>query len=170
MNYRLLLPALLLALPSLAPADPASHKAAAMQLVAKVNSKETMLTSFSSLIEPMTKQMASQGVPEAAIKEVKAAMTDWFTKEINFDVIAPKMAELYMQEFSEDELKQIVVFYDTPLGQKLLAKLPVLMQKGAAIGQEQLQGKQADLQKRIMDIMAKYGPGPSGGPGAAPTK
>jgi hypothetical protein len=124
-----------------------------------------MLAAFSSMIEPMTKQMESRGIPATAIKEVQEAMVDWFNKEVDFDTIVPKMADLYKQEFSEEELNGIIAFYDTPVGQKMLTKLPALMQKGAAIGQEQLAGKQAGLQKRIMDILSKYQPST---PGAAP--
>jgi len=166
MNFRLLIPALLLCLPVLTQADEASHKAAALKLVSRIESKEAMLAAFSSVIEPMTKQMEQNGVPAAAIKEVREAVVDWFNKEVNFETIAPKMAELYMQEFSEEELNKVIAFYDTPVGKKLLLKLPTLMQKGAAVGQEQLAGKQADLQKRIVEIMTKYAPGAPGGSGA----
>ena len=158
-----LITALLLGLSVFAKADDASHKAAAMKLLSKVNSKETMMASFSAMLEPMSKQLAQQGIPQAGIDEVKAAVTDWLKKEVDFDVIAPKLADLYMKEFSEDELDQIVKFYDTPLGKKLLAKLPILMQQGALIGQQVLQEKQGDLQKKVVEILTKYAPGGPGG-------
>jgi len=164
MKLRLLLPALLLCLPVLTHADEASHKAAAMKLVTKIQSKEAMLAAFSSMIEPVTKRMEAQGIPAVAIKEVNEAMVDWFNKEVDFETIVPKMADLYKQEFSEEELNSISAFYDTPVGKKMLTKQAALMQKGAAIGQEQLAGKQASLQKRIMDIMTKYAPSAPGAP------
>ena len=126
------------------------------------------MNGFNALIEPMAKNLSSRGVPEDAIKEVKEAMSEWFQKEVSYETIAPKLAELYMQEFSEEELGQITAFYDTPIGQKMLSKLPVLMQKSAMLSQEQLQGKQADLQKRIMEILSKHQPPPPV-PGSSPT-
>jgi hypothetical protein len=163
MKHRLFLSLLVLALPALAIADEASHKAAAAKLVAKMNSKETMKKGFNAMMEPMIKQLSAQGLPPAAIQEVKDAVTEWFDKEMDFEALMPKMAEMYAQEFSEAEINQLVSFYETPLGQKLLAAMPALMQKGAAISQEQLQGKQASLQKRIVEIMTKYAPGGAGG-------
>jgi uncharacterized protein len=163
MNFRLILSLLVLALPALATADETSHKAAATKLVAKMNTKETMLKGFSAMMDPMMKQLSSQGLPPAAIQEVKDAVTDWFNKEMDFSVITPKLAEAYAQEFTEGELNQLTAFYETPLGQKLLSTMPALMQKGAAISQEQLAGKQADLQKRIVEIMTKYAPAGAGG-------
>ena len=166
MKHRLFLSLLVLALPVLATADEASHKAAAAKLVAKMNPKETMRKGFTSMMEPMIKQLSAQGLPPAAIQEVKDAVTDWFDKEMDFEALAPKMAQIYADEFSEEELNKLLEFYNTPLGQKLLVSMPTLMQKGAAISQEQLQGKQASLQKRIVEIMTKYAPG--GAPGGAP--
>ncbi len=161
-----LLTVLALGLSALAHADDASHKAAALKLLSKVNSKDTMMASFSAMLEPMSKSLAQQGIPQAGIDEVKVAVTDWLKKEVDFDVIAPKLADLYMKEFTEEELNEIMKFYDTPLGKKLLAKLPVLMQQGAVIGQSVLQSKQGDLQKKVVEILQKYAPGGPGG--AAP--
>jgi uncharacterized protein len=42
--------------------------------------------------------------------------------------IGEGMAQLYCNEFSEQELKDIVTFYKTPLGQKLLASDPRAIQ------------------------------------------
>lgn len=44
--------------------------------------------------------------------------------------------KIYMQEFTENELKEIVKFYKTPLGQKALKKLPAVTQKCWDIGSE----------------------------------
>lgn len=168
MKYCVLI-ACVLGLSVFAKADEASHKAAAMKLLGKINSKETMMASFSAMLEPMSKQMAQQGIPQAGIDEVRAAVTDWLKKEVDFDVIAPKLADLYVKEFTEDELNQIVKFYDTDLGKKLLAKLPVLMQQGAVISQQALESKKKDLQNKVVEILSKYAPaGPGGAPGGAP--
>lgn len=164
----LILSVLLVGVPILSHADEASHRAAAMKLLAKVNSQDTMMAAFPAMLDPLSKQLAQQGIPKEGVEEVRKAVMDWLKKEVNFDVLAPKLAELYMKEFTEQELNDIVKFYETPLGQKLLAKLPVLMQQGAVIGQQAVQAKQADLQKIIMEIVSKYLPGAAGGAGGAP--
>lgn len=46
-----------------------------------------------------------------------------------------KMAELYMSEFTEVEIKELVAFYQSNVGKKLATKQLPLMQKGMAIGQ-----------------------------------
>jgi hypothetical protein len=51
-------------------------------------------------------------------------------------------AQLYMREFTEPELREIVKFYRGKAGQKALLKLPILIQKqGELVGQLQLPAK-----------------------------
>lgn len=54
-----------------------------------------------------------------------------------------------MEEFSEEELREITRFYQTPVGQKVLEKMGVLMQKGAKIGMELAELHQERLQEDI---------------------
>ncbi|OBX21854.1 MULTISPECIES: DUF2059 domain-containing protein [Bizionia] len=68
-------------------------------------------------------------VPEAN----KAA----FTKEANgtLDKLYGQLAEVYMEEFTQDEIKELVAFYKTDLGKKLASKQSLLTQKGMMLGQ-----------------------------------
>lgn len=45
-----------------------------------------------------------------------------------------KVADLYMAEFTPDEIQELVTFYNSALGKKLASKQVPLMQKGMAIG------------------------------------
>ncbi|MFG6685372.1 DUF2059 domain-containing protein [Mariniflexile sp. HNIBRBA6329] len=68
-------------------------------------------------------------VPEAN-KEV-------YTKEAmgTLDALYAKMADLYMSEFTQSEIKELIVFYHTDLGKKLAEKQLSLTQKGMSFGQ-----------------------------------
>lgn len=46
-----------------------------------------------------------------------------------------KLAELYMGEFTQEEIKQLIVFYNTELGKKLAEKQLGLTQKAMSFGQ-----------------------------------
>ena len=41
---------------------------------------------------------------------------------------------IYAQHFTEQELKAIIQFYDSPVGKKMIAKQPEMMQQGQALG------------------------------------
>ena len=60
-----------------------------------------------------------------------------YTKEANatLDGLYSKMANLYMKEFTQDEIKKLVAFYKTDLGKKLAKKQLGLSQKAMMFGQ-----------------------------------
>lgn len=60
-----------------------------------------------------------------------------YTKEANgtLDGLYEKMADLYMTEFTQDEIKELVAFYNTHLGKKLAEKQLGLSQKAMMFGQ-----------------------------------
>jgi len=73
---------------------------------------------------------------EMEVMEMYVSDPDTQTKVKNLS------AQLYMGEFTERELREIVKFYRGKTGQKALLKLPVLMQKqGEIVGQLQLPAK-----------------------------
>ncbi|MCB4807328.1 DUF2059 domain-containing protein [Tamlana sp. 62-3] len=51
------------------------------------------------------------------------------------DGLYDKMAELYMKEFTQDEIKELVAFYNTDLGKKLAEKQLGLTQQAMMLGQ-----------------------------------
>ena len=60
-----------------------------------------------------------------------------YTKEANGTLIGlyDKIAELYMEEFTKSEIKDLVAFYNTDLGKKLANKQLSLTQKAMSFGQ-----------------------------------
>lgn len=78
---------------------------------------------------------------ESAIAQIGAMVSaenkEAYTKEAKGTLVGlyEKMAELYMAEFTHDEVKELVVFYKTDLGKKLALKQLGLMQKAMTYGQ-----------------------------------
>ena len=94
---------------------------------------------------------ASANVPEDKKPKFIQIMNAFMTKYMNWDLMKDQMAAMYAQEFTEKELKDLAVFYRSPLGIKLNQKQPVLFQKGAALGQQAVQSHQAELQQMMQD-------------------
>lgn len=72
-----------------------------------------------------------------------------YTKEANGTLVGlyDKMAGLYMEEFTQDEIKELVAFYNTSLGKKLAEKQLGLTQKAMSFGQSWGMEVQAIAQK-----------------------
>lgn len=78
--------------------------------------------------------------------------------------LAPRGAEvtqefvvLYAQRFSEPELKQIVAFYRSPLGKKLLTDEPAIMDQGFKQAQNWANRLSEQVIARFRDEMKKRG-------------
>jgi hypothetical protein len=140
-------------------ADEVSHRAVASELLEHSDARTGMRAGFLSAVEPIIKNMKQQGIPDVAGEEVRKAMADWFDAEIKWEDIKPKIVELYVKEFTEDELKELLAFWRTPTGQKAMKTLPSIMQQGGAIGQAYAASKQQEtLKTKIGAIIAKYRP------------
>ncbi len=137
-------------------ADEASHRQVAADMIDVINGPAVLRAGIDSALDPMLEQLQSQGAPAAAIREIKAAVTEWVNKEIVWDEIRPKLIDLYAREFNEEELKALLAFYKTPVGAKALNRLPALFAEGAKIGQEYAETKQASLNARLEKIAEKY--------------
>jgi hypothetical protein len=73
--------------------------------------------------------------------ELTDAFWDEFSKQFRdlekakTDDINKKLAQLYSQHFSEAEMDQLIAFYKTPAGAKLIKETPILMQESLKVGQ-----------------------------------
>lgn len=90
---------------------------------------------------------------ESAIGQIGAMVSpenkEAYTKEANGTLsgLYGKMAGLYMEAFTRDEIKKLSDFYHTDLGKKLATKQLSLTQKGMMFGQSWGMEVQAIAQK-----------------------
>ena len=105
-------------------ADDASARVLASKLIDMTNGKEHMRAGFDAVMNNVIDNMHQHGMPQAGVDEIRAAIDKWYTAEINFDEVRPKMVDVYIKDFSEDDLKAIVAFYQSPIGQKAIKNCP----------------------------------------------
>ncbi|QYA25988.1 DUF2059 domain-containing protein [Gramella sp. MT6] len=79
---------------------------------------------FDIMTEPLVKMVPEEN--REAFKKDLAQSTEELYK---------KMATVYTESFTEEELDKILAFYDTPVGKKMVAVTPELTKKGMEIGQ-----------------------------------
>ena len=106
---------------------------------------------------PVIEQMASQlQLDDAAKEELKNIYRDWFKYDFDQQAILTKLVAVYSESFTDKEINELIAFYETPTGQKFLAKSPQLMQIGAQLGMQEGQLKQALLLERLQPFLAKH--------------
>jgi hypothetical protein len=67
------------------------------------------------------------------------------------------MAKIYASDFTETELKDLVVFYKSPLGQKLLVQEPKSIQASMAYMQSWAQNFSEEINGQFRAEMRKRG-------------
>ena len=60
-------------------------------------------------------------------------------EEVTWEKFEPYMITIYSNHFSEEELKGMIDFYSSDVGQSILKKMPVVMQESMLMSQSMLQ-------------------------------
>ncbi|WP_207492141.1 DUF2059 domain-containing protein [Aridibaculum aurantiacum] len=115
-----------------------SHYKAAEDLMMAMNMPQNVDATIPQMVE-----LQIQGNPMMASK--KDAFTAFMMKHVSWQAIGDEMTKIYMQEFSEADLKALAVFYKTDLGKKLAASHNALTMKGSHLGQRKVQENMAEL-------------------------
>ncbi|MEM9602852.1 MAG: DUF2059 domain-containing protein [Pseudomonadota bacterium] len=106
---------------------------------------------------PVVENMAAQLQLNSAEKEeLKNIYRAWFREDFDRDAIADRMVGLYADVFSEQELRDVITFYESPTGQKFLDASSGLMQEAAQIGMQEGMAKQDRLLERLQPFLDKH--------------
>lgn len=81
-------------------------------------------------------------------------MSKFFAKYLNWENLKDDFIQIYCDAYTEQELKEIYAFYQTPAGRKMVAKTPELTVKGMTITAAKVQANQAELQRMIQEAAA----------------
>ena len=72
---------------------------------------------------------------------------------LEFDATLPalydKLATIYMEEYTKEDIKAMLAFYESPVGKKINEKAGVMLEKSQAAGQEWGQGLQGMMMKYV---------------------
>ena len=110
------------------------------ELMDLVGSKEQMEQVSSQMVTMITSS-------NPALAPYRDEISAWTNKYFTWDAMKGDMAEIYRKYFTEDEIKKLIDFYKTPVGQKAINVMPQLFQEGSEVGMRIAQEHQAELQE-----------------------
>ncbi len=95
----------------------------------------SLLTMMGS--DQLGRQMAGQMIASMseAMPAVPEAVWKRFADKIDFERLNELVIPIYAKYFTDEEIKALIAFYSTPLGQKVIATLPAVMQESMEVGQ-----------------------------------
>jgi uncharacterized protein len=68
-------------------------------------------------------------------------------QQLSWSKLEPAMTDIYRKNFSQKEVNDLLVFYQSPTGQAMIAKMPEVMQESMQIGQAQVRAVLPQIQQ-----------------------
>jgi len=125
--------------------------AAAFMLVAQIAMAQdaTFKTDVVKFLNVSGTTVTFEAITKDLIKNVPVEKQADFKKDLDVSIqeLISKMADMYMTEFTHEDVKAMLKFYESPIGKKMSSKAAVLYDKGQAVGQEWGMGLQTIMMK-----------------------
>jgi hypothetical protein len=85
--------------------------------------------------------------------DVPSKFWDNFMREVNSQELVELIVPIYDRHFTHQEIKELIAFYQSPLGVKLIQKMPAITQESFQAGQQWGQ----KLGERVMEKLQREG-------------
>lgn len=104
---------------------------------------------------------ASKGrtISSAEKKELGMALADALAeakKSISWESMCDLYVPLYQEAFTQKEIEELVVFYESPTGKAFMAKMPGVTQQAATIMRQRLVPVMGEIKATATRLAAKY--------------
>ncbi len=175
-----LLLVLTLILPLVAHADEASHRAKAQEMMTLLRT-ERMIKQISDNITKQVNDAAASIAGANPSPETKAKADDFVKQstqlinaQLSWESMRAGFTDVYVKNFTEEEMDAINAFYKTPAGTALLDKMPIVNNQATQFGSTRMTALQPQMKKLFDDLRksaasepAKPAPHPTLGPPTA---
>lgn len=123
-------------------AGDSAARAAVKQLMEVSRVREMTEQTADVMLKSQLEQMPQLG-PYANI------LRDFYREQLGWAVLEPDLTQVYLEVFSESELRELIAFYQSPLGKKMLDKMPVLLAKSNELTSKRMQAAMPKLMERL---------------------
>jgi uncharacterized protein len=123
--------------------------------------KSTMDAAMAQLMPAMHQKMKQKepDISEAELADFDKIMSDYF-KQMPFDAMFDAMIPAYEKNLTSKEVKAMIDFYSSPLGQSVLAKMPAVsvdaMKEMQPILLKSMEGMDTYMEAKIKELQKKY--------------
>jgi len=149
----------------------ASHNAAAEKFLTLANADKLGIPVYMQVQQMFAQRFAQTKAPSSkqpVLESYQAKANAALDNAIGWNKLKPKMVDLYTQTFTEQELKDLVKFYESPLGKKVLREMPKVTQQSAQLTQQSLEPAVPVVNKLLEDMTKELDP--TAGKAVAPAK
>jgi hypothetical protein len=91
-----------------------------------------------------------------AMDEMQQKLMKMVADRMSWEKTKPAFVRIYVETFTETDIDGIVTFYKSPAGQAMLDKMPQLIQKSMAVGQQLMGDLMPEIQRMVEESKQKY--------------
>lgn len=136
-----------LARPARAQEEPTPARlAAAEAMISSVDMEHPYARTMDAMIK-------SQVAQNPMLSQFEDVMRRFFDQYLSWQVVRPDLVRVYALTYTEDELRQLTAFYQTPLGRRLLETMPEVSRRSTEFTQRRVMEHMPELQQQIMQRM-----------------
>lgn len=141
-----------------ATADEASHRASAERFLQLANApamSAPVYDQVSRLINAQFSQLGGSLQYESVLRRYQQEARQVLDRELAWDAVRDELIELYLPLFTEEEFEQLIDFYQSAAGRKLMQNLPQLTRKSMAISNARVEARVEPEIQALLDRMAE---------------
>ena len=142
-------------LSSVSYADEVSKKVIAEDLLITMKSDQMIKPFFNQIRSMMEQQFVQMGAPEAMrpiLKKYTDKIFNLMEETLNWQALKEDIVSVYIQTFTEDELKGMLAFYKSPVGKSVIDKMPIAVQYSVGIVQKHMPQIQVKLKEIVQEM------------------
>lgn len=103
----------------------------------------------------ITNMVAVQCESNPVLQKIRPELTKFYMDNVGWKQLEPDIKKLYKKYFTENELVEILKFYQTPTGKKSLTQMPALFAEGMKLGQAKVSEKMPAFIKSVEGKLKK---------------
>ena len=92
-----------------------------------------------------------------AVEQMPAKLMVVFRSEFNWTRLEPDYIKLYQETFTAEEVDGLNAFYASPLGQVVIVKMPLVLQRSMALGQSRAMEAMPKVRAAVNDAIREAG-------------
>ncbi|MDA7088342.1 DUF2059 domain-containing protein [Pseudomonas sp. SA3-5] len=142
-------------------ADASSHAAEAERFLQLARADKLAVPVYAQVQQMFAQRFAESGAgkgKQALLESYQAKANVELDQAVSWDQLKPEMVKLYTSNFNEQELQDLISFYQSPVGQKVLQKMPMLTAQAAQLTQGKLQVAVPKVNKLLAEMSAELEP------------
>ncbi|WP_298188548.1 DUF2059 domain-containing protein [uncultured Pseudomonas sp.] len=142
-------------------ADAKSHAADAERFLLLARADKLAVPVYAQVQQMFAQRFAESKAPEsekAMLETYQAQANTALEQAVGWDKLKPDMITLYTSNFNEQEMQELIRFYESPVGQKVLVKMPTLTAQSAQLTQSKLEAAVPKVNQLLAEMTAKLTP------------